>query len=89
MFAAVLRTCNSPVHFLQDTTTHKLLRRHIRSIDYSLVDGHRRDSLNKPFYPAKDGNGHEIVNDNMDVALLMLYGHVHYAGQSYIAALSE
>lgn len=59
-------------------------------MDYTLVDEESRDKFftEKGSYSAYDKTGRLLVNDDMDVALLMLYGHILYAGTSYPYALS-
>lgn len=42
----------------------------------------------KGSYSATDDNGHLIINDDMDICLIMLYGHILYVGQSYAYALN-
>jgi general transcription factor 3C polypeptide 3 (transcription factor C subunit 4) len=59
-------------------------------MDYALVDeeSRRKFFTEKGSYSAQDDKGHLLINDDMDVALLMLYGHILYAGTSYPYALS-
>jgi hypothetical protein len=59
-------------------------------MDYALVDEESRKKFftEKGSYSAQDEKGQLLVNDDMDVALLMLYGHILYAGTSYPYALS-
>jgi len=60
-------------------------------MDYSLVDQNRREKYftDKGSYSAKDENGHPVINNDLDVALLMLYGHILFTGMSYTYALSK
>jgi general transcription factor 3C polypeptide 3 (transcription factor C subunit 4) len=59
-------------------------------MDYALVDEESRKKFftEKGSYSAQDEKGQLLVNDDMDIALLMLYGHILYAGTSYPYALS-
>jgi general transcription factor 3C polypeptide 3 (transcription factor C subunit 4) len=59
-------------------------------MDYSLLgEGRKQNSLaEKGSYTAQNESGDLIINDDMDVALLMLYGHILYTGTSYSYALS-
>jgi general transcription factor 3C polypeptide 3 (transcription factor C subunit 4) len=59
-------------------------------MDYALVDSESRKKYftEKGSYSAHDETGRLLVNDDMDIALLMLYGHILYAGTSYPYALS-
>jgi general transcription factor 3C polypeptide 3 (transcription factor C subunit 4) len=59
-------------------------------MDYALVDEVSRNKFftEKGSYSAQNEKGQLLINDDMDVALLMLYGHILYAGTSYPYALS-
>ena len=59
-------------------------------MDFALVDEERRAKYftERGSYSAQDENGRLIINDDLDVALLMLYGHILYTGTSYAYALS-
>jgi general transcription factor 3C polypeptide 3 (transcription factor C subunit 4) len=65
--------------------------RQIKAMDYNLVgeESKERFTSEKGGYSAYDESGQLIVNDDMDVALLMLYGHILYTGSSYSYALSK
>ena len=91
MFAAMTRVCQSPISWYSSGPTQKYILRQIKAMDYALVD---EDSRNKFFaerasYSALNEAGQFIVNHDMDVALLMLYGHILFAGTSYQYALSK
>lgn len=60
-------------------------------MDYALVDEESRNKFftEKGSYSAQNETGRLLVNDDMDIALLMLYGHILYAGTSYPYALSK
>lgn len=60
-------------------------------MDYNLIGEHSRERFmsEKGGYSAYDELGQLIINDDMDVALLMLYGHILYTGSSYSYALSK
>ncbi len=60
-------------------------------MDFSLA-GDARARHNHPersAYTSKDTEGNIILPQNMDVSLLMLYGHTLYAGKSYAYANSK
>ncbi len=59
-------------------------------MDFSLAgDGPGRNSnQERSAYTAKDQEGNTIIPQHMDVSLLMLYGHMLYAGKSYAYANS-
>lgn len=90
MFAAVTRMCQSPISWYSSGPTQKYMLRQIKAMDYALVDESRREKhfSEKGSYSAVDENGRAIVNKDMDIALLMLYGHILYIGTSYSYALS-
>lgn len=60
-------------------------------MDYGLVneDARRKFFSEKGSYSAQDESGRLIVNKDMDIALLMVYGHILYTGTSYAYALSK
>lgn len=60
-------------------------------MDYTLVDEDTRAKFftEKGSYSALDEEGHLVVNKDLDINLLMLYGHILYAGNSYTLALSK
>jgi general transcription factor 3C polypeptide 3 (transcription factor C subunit 4) len=90
MFSAVNRMCHSPISWFCSGPSQKYILRQIKAMDFALVDA---ESQSKHFadrgtYCSTDENGRLIINDDLDIALLMLYGHVLYAGASYSFALS-
>lgn len=91
MFAAVARACHSPVSWYSSGPTQKFVLRQIKAMDFALVDEDQRKKhfADKGSYSAQDEKGKPIVNDDMDIALLMLYGHILFAGGSHHYALSK
>jgi general transcription factor 3C polypeptide 3 (transcription factor C subunit 4) len=59
-------------------------------MDYSLVDEARRekDLSDKGSFTTHNNDGRIFKRQDTDIALLMLYGHILYAGTSYAYALS-
>ena len=59
-------------------------------MDFGLVNIENRHEhfAERGSYTAKDQNGNVIINDDMDLALLMLYGHILYSGGGYAYSLS-
>lgn len=60
-------------------------------MDLALIHDDRRKKMavsERGGYSATDEKGHLIINDDMDISLLMLYGHILYVGQSHAYALS-
>lgn len=91
MFAAVARACHSPISWYSSGPTQKFVLRQIKAMDFALVDEDQRKKhfADKGSYSAQDGKGNSIVNDDMDIALLMMYGHILFAGGSHHYALSK
>ena len=91
MFAAVTRLCHSPVSWYSSGPTQKYILRQIKAMDFALVDEGRREKYfsEKGSYSAQDENGRLVINNDMDIALLMLYGHILFTGSSYAYALSK
>jgi len=90
MFAAFGRLCKSPISWYSSGPTQKYMLRQIKAMDYSLVNEESRKKYfsEKGSYSAQDESGRSIINNEMDVALLMLYGHILYSGSSYSHALN-
>lgn len=59
-------------------------------MDYALVSAERQEKYydEKGNYTAHDEDRRLIINEDLDITLLMIYGHILYAGNSYIYALS-
>lgn len=92
MYGALMRAIHSPVSWYSSGPSQKYILRQIKCMDLSLVDEERRKKNNvgeKGSYSAVDEKGHLIINDDMDVCLLVMYGHILYTGQSYAYALSN
>lgn len=86
-----MRAIHSPVSWYSSGPSQKFILRQIKCMDLSLIDEERRKKMNyteKGGYSATDEKGHLIINDDMDISLLILYGHILYVGQSYAYALS-
>ncbi|KAH8815777.1 hypothetical protein F5884DRAFT_852241 [Xylogone sp. PMI_703] len=90
MFGAITRICQSPISWYNSGPTQKYILRQIKAMDFALVDDAQREKYfaEKGSYSAQDEKGQVIVNDDMDIALLMLYGHILYSGTSYAYALN-
>ena len=91
MFAAVTKVCHSPISWYSSGPTQKYVLRQIKAMDYSLVNDSQRKRYfsERGSYSARDENGHPIINNDLDIALLMLYGHILFSGTSYLYALSK
>ncbi|ESZ97604.1 hypothetical protein SBOR_2005 [Sclerotinia borealis F-4128] len=90
MYAAIARLCQSPVSWYCSGPEQKYMLRQVKAMDFNLVDKSRRQRgfAEKAGYTSQDKNGKPILNDDMDIALLMLYGHILYSGTSYAYSLN-
>lgn len=93
-YAAVHRLCHCPddtVGWYNCGPSQKFLLRQIKAMDHSLLNKRGQQNLHIKDYPgeragytAKDREtGKTIYNDDMDVQMLMLYGHMLFVGGSY------
>jgi general transcription factor 3C polypeptide 3 (transcription factor C subunit 4) len=91
LFAAISRVCQSPVSWYSSGPSQKFILRQIKAMDFGLVDKEQQELhyTDRGSYSTKDQSGNPLVNDDMDIELLMLYGHILYTGTSYNYALSE
>jgi len=90
MFAAMSRACHSPVSWYNSGPTQKFILRQIKLMDFSLMPEHKRQKhyADKGSYSVHGEDGVAIVNTDMDIALLMLYGQILFTGGSYTYALN-
>lgn len=91
LFSALNRLCDSENSWYNCGPSQKYILRQLKAVDFSLLGETRRKSLfqERASYSTKDSEGKPIRADDMDVALLMLYGHILYAGRSYSYAVSK
>jgi len=91
LFGALNRLCDTDNEWFNSSPSQKFVLRQIKAVDYSLI----RDTHSKPsiFQDRagfnRDSIGNEIFATDMDVALLMLYGQILYAGRNFTFALSK
>ena len=91
LYSTLNRVCDSSKSWYNSGPSQKYILRQVKAMDFSLIGEDRRKSLfqEKASYTTKDEQGNQIQAQEMDVALLMLYGHILYAGTSYSYALSK
>ena len=91
LFAALNRVCDSDNPWYNCGPSQKHLLRQLKAVDFSLLGKARCKRLfqERASYSTTDGDGNRIHAEDMDVALLTLYGHVLYAGKSYAFAVSK
>lgn len=99
LFATLSRLCGDPRKSLfHSSPSMKFMLRQIKAVDYTLPEdpsnisqAHRtRASVfhERAALTTKDETGNPIPAHDMDVALLVLYGHILYAGSSFTNALN-
>ena len=90
-FSALNRLCDSENSWFNCGPSQKYILRQLKAVDFSLAGETTSKNLfqGRASYTTKDSKGNPIRADDMDVALLMLYGHVLYAGKSYANAVSK
>lgn len=90
LFSAVNRLYDGKNTWFNSGPSQKYVRRQLRAMDYSLVGQNQARSTNqeRASYTSKDGEGNPIHASDMDLALLILYGHILYLGKSFGVALS-
>lgn len=91
LFSVLNRLCDSENSWYNCGPSQKYILRQLKAVDFSLLGDARRKSLfqERASYTTKDDNGNQIRAQDMDVALLMLYGHILYVGKSYAYAVSR
>ncbi len=91
MFAAITRLCHSPISWYSSGPSQKYILRQIKAMDYALVskDEQQKFFSERGAYTAKGPDGEAFINKDMDIGLLMLYGHILFTGSSYSYALSK
>lgn len=91
LFSALNRLSDRPNKWYNSGASQKYILRQIKAMDFALNGEKRKMRLNeqKASYTTRDEAGNSILPKEMDVALLMLYGHMLYYGSSYSYSLSE
>jgi general transcription factor 3C polypeptide 3 (transcription factor C subunit 4) len=94
LFATLNRLSSRPNNWYNNGPTQKFILRQLKAIDYALM-GDTHDKNDKTIFQdraglsSKDENGNTIHPTDFDVVLLMIYGHILYAGKSYQYGLSR
>ena len=91
LYAALNRLCDKESAWYNCSPSQKYVLRQLKAMDYSLVGETRYKSLfnDKASYFTKDEAGNPIRAANLDIGLLMLYGHILYFGRSYAYSISQ
>ena len=91
LFSALNRLCDSKNQWFNSSPTQKYVLRQLKAVDSGLA----KHNSNSPFlqgyntHSAKEGKEDSIEVLDMNVSLLMLYGHILYAGKSFSYAISK
>ncbi|KAB8206883.1 hypothetical protein BDV34DRAFT_75099 [Aspergillus parasiticus] len=99
LFSMLSRLCGDPHRSLFHSSANmKFMLRQIKAMDYTIPDGTTGLRSSKPVRESiyqerarlstRDENGEVIPAEAMDVALLVLYGHILYSGNSFLPALN-
>ena len=90
LFSALNRVCAHENSWYNSGPSQKHVLRQLKAMDTSLQG--RKNTFQAAEEIAacstKDADGNPIKAERLNVALLMLYGHILYAGKSYTEALS-
>lgn len=91
LFSALNRLCNSDNSWFNCGPSQKYILRQLKAVDFSLLGDSRRRTFfqERASYTTKDDDGNQIQAAELDVALLILYGHILHAGKSYAYAVSK
>lgn len=84
MFALLSRLCQSPVSWYTSGPAQKFILRQIKAIDMS-YEAITKNAGNNDF----DQDATAAAKMNMDICLLMLYGHILFTSTSYTYAIGE
>lgn len=85
------RLCQSPLSWYMAGPTQKFMLRQIKAMDWALLEPHQQAGWKggeRAGYTARDETGMPVLNRDLDIDLLMLYGHILYCGNSFPYALS-
>ena len=91
LFSALHRLCDSSNAWFNCSASQKYIMRQLKAVDFSLLRYQQetpRATAVASKYPASRPSAGAFAED-LDAALLMLYGHMLYAGRSYTSAISK
>ncbi|KAI0526612.1 hypothetical protein F5B22DRAFT_168251 [Xylaria bambusicola] len=85
MFAALCRLCPSPASWYASGPVQKYMLRQIKLMDRALVSGGGEDSDEED---TKANGGRVYPSKELDITLLVLYGHILFVSNSFTYALN-
>ncbi|KAI0552879.1 hypothetical protein F4679DRAFT_532720 [Xylaria curta] len=86
MFAALCRLCPSPASWYASGPVQKYMLRQIKLMDRALVSGEGEDSGEEE--ETRATGGRTYPSKELDVTLLVLYGHILFISNSFTYALN-
>jgi general transcription factor 3C polypeptide 3 (transcription factor C subunit 4) len=92
MFTVLVRSCRGSASWFNSANTLKFMLKQIRAMDYSITPENERTAeqdAERGLYTAVDQDGKLIINDDLDISLLVLYGYMLSLGENYLGALSQ
>ena len=91
LFSALNRLCDSQNEWFNCGPSQKYILRQMKAVDRSFLKEEQRGTVfwGRGSFNTKGVTGQPIEARNTDIALLMLYGHILYAGKSYAYAVSK
>lgn len=90
LFSALNRLCDAPNSWYNCGPSQKYVLRQLKAMDFSLIGKAPDQSFfqEKASYSTKDKDGKPIKANDLDIGLLVLYGHILYVGKSYSYSIS-
>lgn len=85
MFALLSKLCQSPVSWYTSGPAQKFILRQIKAIDVS-YEATAKSAAGKPDFDQSIAAAAKL---NMDICLLMLYGHILFTSTSYTYAIGK
>ena len=91
LFVALNRVCHGRGAFFNSTPSQKFMLRQLKAIDIPILHEEEKLTFGRKSVAMRlqTNADTDIMAPEMDVALLMLYGHILYSGTSYTSALSK
>lgn len=90
LFSVLNRLYDGENTWYNSGPSQKYVLRQIKAMDYSLMSATRYNSVfqERASYTTKDETGNPLRAADLDIGLLMLYGHILYVGRSYAYSIS-
>jgi general transcription factor 3C polypeptide 3 (transcription factor C subunit 4) len=92
MFIVLVRASRGSLSWFNSAPTMKFMLRQVRAMDYSITPENERTAeqdAERGLYTAVDQDGRLVINDELDISLLVLYGYMLSIGENYLEALSK